>query len=140
MMSGRVKLNATFILLLIVLFSCKKEKGSSIPAAGVLTTGTWYVSKMVEDTTDQTAIFNEYTFVFNTNGELTAACSYGTTVGSWYADNEDHGDSEFRIALGYTEPLSKLSKRWHVRTQTSTKVDLYDDEDSAHEELIFEKQ
>ena len=129
------------ILLLIVLFSfaCKKEKGAGIPAQGVLTTGTWYVSKFMDSGTDETYIFEEYTFVFNTNGELTATCIYGTTIGSWYAEDDDDGTDEFRIALGNVAPLDKLSKRWHIRSESSTEVEFYDD-DNSDEEVTFMKR
>lgn len=134
-----MKLKVQILFIALFAFACKKEKGTGIPASGVLTTGTWYVSKMMDDGSDETSIFYDYTFVFNTNGELTAACSYGTTVGSWYAENDDHGNYEFRIALGNVDPLEKLSKRWHVRSQTSTKVELYEN-DQDSEEVTFEKQ
>ena len=97
-----MKFKLIILLAIAFSFSCKKEKGTAIPAQGVLTTGTWYVSKMTEDGDDLTYLFDEYTFVFNTNGELTAACPYGTEVGSWYAEEDDDDDDEFKIALGNT--------------------------------------
>lgn len=136
---GTLNLRIIVLLITIVAFSCKKEKGTGIPASGVLTTGTWYVSELIEDSSDMTYLFNDYTFVFNTNGELTAACPYGTEVGSWYAEDDSHGNDEFRIALGNTEPLRHLSKRWHIRSQSANKVELYDD-DNDGEELTFTKQ
>ncbi|MBP9923787.1 MAG: hypothetical protein KBF92_08145 [Bacteroidia bacterium] len=134
-----MKFKLIILLAIAFSFSCKKEKGTAIPAQGVLTTGTWYVSKMTEDGDDLTYLFDEYTFVFNTNGELTAACPYGTEVGSWYAEADDDDDDEFRIALGNTEPLVHLSKRWHIRSQVADKVELYDD-DNDEEEVTFTKQ
>lgn len=134
-----MKLRTLILFFVLASFACKKEKGAGIPASGVLTTGTWVVNRLIEDSTDFTYLFNDYTFVFNTNGELTAACPYGTEVGSWYAEDDDHGDDEFRIALGNTEPLRRLSKRWHIKSQVSNKVELYDD-DNEGEELTFTKQ
>jgi hypothetical protein len=134
-----MKFKIIILLLVVFAFACKKEKGTATPAQGVLTTGTWYVSKLMEDGIDVTNLFDEYTFVFNTNGELTAACPYGTEVGSWYAEEDDDGEDEFRIALGNTEPLRHLSKRWHIRSQVSDKVEFYDDDNNG-EELTFTKQ
>ena len=134
-----MKFKLVIFALIAFSFACKKEKGVGIPASGVLTTGTWYVSKLSEDSTDVTYLFYGYTFVFNTNGEVTAACTYGTEVGSWYAEDDANGNDEFRIALGNTDPLRHLSKRWHIRSQVSDKVELYED-DNDYEELTFTKQ
>ena len=134
-----MKLNAIILLLVILSFACKKEKGAGIPASGVLTTGTWYVSKFMNNGNDETYHFEEYTFVFNTNGELTSTCVYGSTVGSWYAEDDDVGTDELRIALGNVDPLDKFSKHWHIRSETSTKVEFYDD-DNTHEEVTFSKR
>lgn len=134
-----MKLKSILVIFIIFSFACKKEKGAGIPAQGVLTTGTWYISQFLEDGNDETYHFEDYTFVFNTNGELTATCVYGTTVGSWYAEDDDDGSDEFRIALGNVEPLDKLSKRWHIRSETSTKVEFYDD-DNSDEEVTFMKR
>jgi hypothetical protein len=134
-----MKLKAVLLVLTLFAFACQKEKGAGIPVSGALTTGTWYVSKFTSDSLDETNIYNGYTFIFNTNGELTASCTYGTTVGSWYAEDDNDGSDEFRIALGNIDPLDKLSKRWKIRSQTSSKVELFED-DHGSDEVTFTKQ
>lgn len=130
-------------IFLFLTSSCKKEDNSvdPTPVVNVFTTGTWMITYMADSSYDCTYEFADYSFVFNTNGELTAATASGTTVGSWYAENDDDDDDEFRIALGNTPPLDKLSRRWHVRSISVTEVDLYDEEeDHGHEyELKFKK-
>ncbi len=141
----KIKKKAIFFIVLASAFfalqtSCKKEKSvETVPAVPVLTTGTWVISLMVDSGVTITNEYQDYTFVFNSNGELTAANSSGTTVGYWYAEIDDHGDDEFRIALGNVYPLSNLSKRWHIRTSTSSKVELYDDEYHHNDECTFQK-
>lgn len=123
-------------------FGCKKEHSTTTTTStvvNVVTTGTWAITLMSDSGIDQTADFVDYCFVFNTNGELTAARASGTTVGSWYAEIDDHGENEFRIALGYVYPLNMICKRWHVLTSSPNKLELHDGEGQYHEYLTFKK-
>lgn len=123
-------------------FGCKKEHSAITTAStvvNVVTTGTWAIILMSDSGIDQTADFADYSFVFNTNGELTAARASGTTVGSWYAEIDDHGENEFRIALGYVYPLNMICKRWHVLTSTPNKLELHDGDGQFQEYLTFKK-
>ncbi len=123
-------------------FGCKKEHPATTTTStvvNVVTTGTWAIILMSDSGIDQTADFADYSFVFNTNGELTAARASGTTVGSWYAEIDDHGENEFRIALGYVYPLNMICKRWHVLTSTPNKLELHDGEGQFQEYLTFKK-
>ena len=133
-----MKFKAVLLLLVFFAFACKKEKGAGIPTSGVLTTGTWVVSKLSIDGTNITDSLSSYTFVFDTNHGITAASALGTTIGEWYIETDD--DSEFRIVLGDKAPLNNLSKIWHVRSESESKVELYDDEDGRSDELTFNKQ
>lgn len=123
-------------------FGCKKEHPAittTSTVVNVVTTGTWAIILMSDSGIDQTADFADYSFVFNTNGELTAARASGTTVGSWYAEIDDHGENEFRIALGYVYPLNMICKRWHVLTSTPNKLELHDGDGQFQEYLTFKK-
>ena len=133
-----------FIMLLsaffVLEFSCKKDKSvETVSAVPVLTTGTWSIVFMADSGVTNTNEYQDYTFIFNTNGELTAANSSGTTVGYWYAESDDHGDDEFRMALGNFYPLSNLSRRWHIRSSSANKVELYDDEYNHDDKCTFQK-
>lgn len=129
-------------LIATLTFGCKKEHPATTTTStvvNVVTTGTWAIILMSDSGIDQTADFAEYSFVFNTNGELTAARASGTTVGSWYAEIDDHGENEFRIALGYVYPLNMICKRWHVLTSTPNKLELHDGDGQFQEYLTFKK-
>ena len=123
-------------------FGCKKERSSKATTStvvNVMTTGTWTITLMSDSGIDQTNDFVGYSFVFNTNGELTAARASGTTVGSWYAEIDDHGENEFRIAIGYVYPLNMICKRWHVLSSSPDKLELNENESMHQEYLTFKK-
>lgn len=118
--------------------SCKKDKGSSTPINGIIITGTWKIDYCVEDQVDEAYLFEHYTFVFNTDGVLTAASDTNTTVGSWHAD--DDGVNEIHIDLGHNPPLNYLTKDWIIKAAQSNTIELVDDDSHGDMEVHFKRQ
>lgn len=139
---GAIFYFVSIVLIVTLSFGCKKEHPtitSTSTVVNAMTTGTWSITLMSDSGIDQTNDFVEYSFVFNTNGELTAARASGTTVGSWYAEIDDHGENEFRIALGYVYPLNVICKRWHVLSSSPDKLELHDGSNGQQSYLSFKK-
>ena len=129
-------LNILFISILFSAVSCKKDDvATTIFNASQVTTGTWQVTSFHEDDQDHTADLIGYTFIFNTDGTLTAELSGIQTTGTW--DFDDSGN-ELHLNIGTTSPLSDINKGWIILESTATSLRLGDDS-SNNEELDFTK-
>ena len=113
-------------LALLVVFSCKKDDGSTGTASAVSTTvssGTWKVTYYLERDVDHTAGFSGYTFTFNSNGAATAVKTGNTVNGTWSAGNDD---SRVKFILNFNAPGSfeEISEDWLVTAGTNNKLRL----------------
>ena len=128
------------IMVVALTSSCKKDKGDSTPIKGIIITGTWKINYCLDDGHDDSHEFEDFTFVFNNDGVLTAASDSATVVGTWEADDSD--EREFHIYLGHTPPLDHLTRDWEIKSMDAEEIQLIQDEDSYHDsiEVHFKKQ
>jgi len=111
-----MKRTATILLLLSTFSfnSCKKyiEQKQQDALVGVITNGTWIVTRYLDNGTDITSTFSGYVFKFNQNGTVVGTLSASSTQGTWSGDfNTKTIVSEFPTA---GDPLQKLNHTWKI--------------------------
>ncbi len=77
-----------------------------------LTQGTWRVSDYTVNGSDQSGLFNGYSFTLNQNG--TASANNGTITNGTWASTTNNGTKTISIDLGTGMPLIILNQAWKV--------------------------
>ncbi len=123
---------AAILFLTVSLFSCTKKSGNN-PADPAITTGTWRIS-YYWDKTDQTANYNPYIFMFNTDGSFMGHTSSSMITGTW-------SETGTRLTINFaSDPvLSKLNGNWLKTEKTATNIKLKDDNPSQDDQLFLVK-
>lgn len=102
--------------------------------------GTWKVTFYYDKTKDETSDYAGYSFVFNTNGTMSATKGTATTNGTW-KEYTANGVQRFAITLGTTtKPLADLNDDWQLVSKTATEIKLKDNNPAKNEQLVFSKQ
>ena len=137
-------IRAFFILLAAtsIVSSCKKDdstapSSNNVSIAGIITTGSWRISYYTESGNNNTSLFSGYVFNFYADGTMTATHSSGTINGTWRID--DDGSNEFHMSLGNSAPLEELDRGWQVVAQSSTEIQLQDDDITHDRQLHLTK-
>jgi hypothetical protein len=86
---------------------------SPIELETILTTGNWFVG-LLFDTIDETHLFAEYEFTFNSNGSATANSGSNTVDGSWFVSSSSSGSLKLNLDFGEDEPFDELEEDWKV--------------------------
>ncbi len=143
-MKSKIYFASIIILSVLFVSSCKKSNdttpddnsNSSSSTSSIIVAGTWHVTYYHESGNDHTSNFSGYTFVFNSNGTMSATVSGVTTTGTW---SNDDSHNEFHMNIGTSSPLTDLSNGWLIISKTATELDLKDDNTAHNEELHFTK-
>ena len=105
-----------------------------------LANGSWVVSLLTDDGRNETSDYDGYTFVFASDGKLTATRGSATTNGTWRTRRDD-GSNELVIQLITTDKdLLELNDDWDIVLSTNSKIELQDDNDERDEQLHFTKK
>lgn len=136
------------ILILLVgqFIACKKDNShpSTLPVTSSSIAGNFTVNSFIASS-DQTAAFSGYRFVFSENGTVTATKDGIVSNGTWRFDDSDNSELKLNFS---TTPLSELNKGWHISEFTTEHMLLTDDDDSheggddnasSHSRLEFER-
>ncbi|MBK8710599.1 MAG: hypothetical protein IPL97_01760 [Niastella sp.] len=111
-----LKIPFFFILFLLISFtSCQNKTDDMTPDPQVelaLTQGTWRVSDYTVNGSDQSGLFNGYSFTLNQNG--TASANNGTITNGTWASTTNNGTKTISIDLGTGMPLIILNQAWKV--------------------------
>lgn len=113
----------------VLLLSCKKDdSNSSISTSNVAATissGNWRVTYYWDTDHDETTNFSGYSFVFNSNGTMTATKAANTVTGTWTTRNDD---SKIKLVLSFSSSADfiEISDDWHTIERTDTKIKLQD--------------
>jgi hypothetical protein len=119
-----------FVLCISGFLSCKKDSNtSSLTNANVktaiTTTPSWKVTLYTENGVSKTSNYNGFSFVFNTNGSVSAANGIFTVSGTWAIGNDD---SNPKLLISYVAPapsiFQDISEDWQVLEATSSIVRL----------------
>lgn len=102
----------------------------------VATSGGWAISSYIDSGNNETTHFTGYTFVFNSNGSITASNGETTVQGTWSItaeddsndDNPSSSDAEihFNISFSTPENFSDLTDDWHLVAYSSNQIQLID--------------
>lgn len=102
----------------------------------VTTTGTWKITTFVHNGNDEKSFFDNYTFEFPATGTIAAKIS-GTTQNGTFVQKVD--DSKQKVDITFNSaPLTRLNDDWHIKSSTSTDLDLEGDDNT--QQLHFKKQ
>lgn len=104
----------------------------------ILTDGSWRIDSFIEDSEDHTSNWQDYAFVFNPNGTLTATRGASILTGTWHTDTDD-GELELNLQLNVGDPLDEINEDWTVISYNSSTIELSDDDDDDSSQLIFKK-
>jgi hypothetical protein len=129
-----------------ILASCSSNNATTGDVSNTVTSGNWRVSYYNDSGTDETYHFAGYSFVFGTNGVLTASNGTNTYTGSWsVTDSNSNDDSlsdlDFNIFFSAPAEFEDLTDDWDIKSFTSTKIELEDVSGggSGTDRLTFEK-
>lgn len=137
-------------LLLAVIFSNCSEKDDETVAPGLLPTdviprlvqGTWRITFYQYKDTDLTTSFDGYSFLYESEGKVTATTATTNKEGTWSAIAET-GNTVLKLNLKEQDVvtvLDSISKDWVVTTASDEKIEMkITNEDSSTNLLTFEK-
>ncbi|GAA4900617.1 hypothetical protein GCM10023311_27820 [Flaviramulus aquimarinus] len=105
-----------------------------------LTDGNWRVNYYFNDN-DETLVFNDYTFRFFNNGQISITSSSDTNSGNWNTTTGNDFELELNLNFGYVYMLREITEDWDVVEITSNSISLRDISraDGTEDLLTFEK-
>ncbi|WP_010232398.1 hypothetical protein [Gillisia marina] len=113
-----------------------------------LQSGTWRITKFMEDDNDETDHFTGFNFTFAANGALIASDGTDTFEGTWSITDSDSSDDDsndddldFNINFNLTNDFEELNEDWHFISRTANKIELIhiSGGDGGTDLLTFEK-
>lgn len=123
------------MLLLVVtsgsmMTSCKKAKKASKKIEelnSTIKTGSWHISKFMENGQDELSHFSGYTFVFNDGGVVSANNGLNVYTGTWSITasslDDDEGDYHLNISFNYDNYFKDLTEDWTFVSHESTHIE-----------------
>jgi hypothetical protein len=138
-MKNRLLLIAFFCSLLVCPTSCKKiiNQQKENVLTNLVTSGTWRVTRYVDQQTDITDSFAGYVFQFNSNGTVEGILNGQTTAGTWVGDvNARTIQSDFPNA---GDPLKELNYTWQITDSYTDSVSARTAVDSSYNYLELHK-
>lgn len=130
---------ALIITTLLLTFSCSSDDGgnstdnSSIAAVvNTMNSGTWRITKYIDNANDETTDFSGYNFTFTQNNILMASNGTEEIMGSWLVSsgnsNDDNPSNDLDFIISFLGPAKfmELSDDWDIQSRTSTKLELID--------------
>jgi hypothetical protein len=89
----------------------------------------WSISSFIDDGDDETNLYNNASFTFNSNGSVTVMRNNQQRNGQW-STSIDNGQIELTIFYnGGPNALLELNEDWDVISSTSTEIQLVDDDE-----------
>src|SRR5690606_3496890 len=93
----------------------------------ILTTGNWYVSLFFDDE-DETYLYADYEFSFNSDGTAAAVSGSNTVNGSWFISSSS-SDLKLNLDFGNDIPFDELEEDWKVLNFNNDQIRLRDGSD-----------
>jgi hypothetical protein len=115
--------------LFLSLFGCSNDDDNNPPAPD----GNWKVV-YYWDEKDETSDFSSYSFVFNSNGTVSATNGGIIVTGIW-----SESSTKFTLNFGADPLLSELNDDWLKIERTSSSIKLKDDNPAQDDQLYFQK-
>lgn len=124
-------------ILLLATTACKKQQINKVE--DTVTDGTWKITYFVHDGNNKTSQYVSESFVFNSDGTVTATGTQ-TVNGTWNVDKEsdddDHlfDDKHLEFYLNFGHPYGDLTESWHIESRSDSKITLKDDDDNEDDD------
>lgn len=133
-----------FLLLLFAIacsIGCKKqiEQLKSDALTDYLAANKWAVQQYLEGTTDVTAEFDSYEFIFYNNNTVTGTKGTATYSGTW-SSNISNVTMTAQFATGTPAPASRLNGTWGVASYNSTATTFSQTINGIEMKLILRKK
>jgi hypothetical protein len=122
----------------LFLMGCQKKEIQG--TENKLTSGTWSVSKFLENNTDKTDLYDNSVYQFNKNGSIAIT---GTNVASgiWNVNGIRNSSNEhMEILLRMDGDYAALSGTWYIADETSDMIQLVEEiakEEPASNEINY---
>ena len=132
--------------MVITIASCSKSNDDNVSPAEQQqkVQGDWYVSLYTDSGKNETSDFSGYSFVFTSDGSMSASTSSLNFTGSWYiGDNSgDDNPSSNRLVINITgnDRMDDVTDDWIILKLTDTEIWLKDDNEASMEELHFTRK
>lgn len=129
----------------ISLASCSKSNDDNPTNNNVIdqVTGDWVVTYYYDSGKNETSDYNGYSFIFATDGTLTAEHSTGTFTGTWRigdsSSDDDNSSNRFVITITGNKRMDDLQDDWVIVKISDTEIHLQDDNPASAEEIRFGK-
>lgn len=149
---------STFLMMCFSLmsFNCSDDDGNSQnnsqEIAQIETTvesGNWMVTSFIDSGDDETSDFNNFTFTFGVNGNITATNGTITYNGTWSvtdsnsSDDSNDNDIDFNIFFSVPDDhdFDDLNDDWDIINYSDTMISLRDVSggDGSIDTLVFER-
>ena len=130
---------ALIITTVFLTYSCSSDDdgnstdNSSIAAVvNTMNSGTWRITKYIDNANDETTDFSGYNFTFTQNNILMASNDTEEIMGSWLVSsgnsNDDNPSNDLDFIISFLGPAKfmELSDDWDIQSRTSTKLELID--------------
>jgi hypothetical protein len=130
---------ALIITTVFLTYSCSSDDdgnstdNSSIAAVvNTMNSGTWRITKYIDNANDETTDFSGYNFTFTQNNILMASNGTEEIMGSWLVSsgnsNDDNPSNDLDFIISFLGPAKfmELSDDWDIQSRTSTKLELID--------------
>ena len=118
--------------------------------ASVITSGTWTVGTLTQNTEDKANQFSGYTFTFSRTGNAESGTVIATKGGNTITGTWSHtaavtyygstSTESMVLSLGASSPFAMLTKIWNVESNTASTLSLVSPEVTENMHLEFVKQ
>jgi hypothetical protein len=134
------------VALTLSIVSCSKSNDDNVTPNNSTNkteqvSGDWTVTYFTDSGKDETSDFSGYSFVFGTNGTLTATGAAGTFTGTWWvgdkSSDDDSSSNRLNILITGNKAMDHLTDDWVIISITANTIQLRDDNPASMEELHF---
>jgi hypothetical protein len=87
--------------------------------------GTWRITLFNDSGKDETYHFTGYSFIFQSNGTVTATKSSSSVSGTWSVTSGS-SSSKFNLNFGPDDPFEELNDDWDILENSSSEIRLKD--------------
>ncbi|MDD3005349.1 hypothetical protein [Flavobacterium sp.] len=150
----KIKFFITFLIFAIALnYSCSSDDGnvlnnqSILAVVNTMNSGSWKITKYIDNGTNKTEDFSGYNFTFTENNILMVNKATDEIMGSWLVTsnsangNNSDSDLDFIISFSGPEVFLVLTEDWQIKSSNSYTLELIDNNGSngTNNYLTFER-
>lgn len=122
------------VFTVIIFNSCSEDDSitdNQQEIENIIQANTFIITKFIDSGTDELGYFTCYSFVFNTNGTVTATSQNNTYNGTWSISSSNNGDDspddiDFNLNFNLTNEFEELNDDWNIISYNSNEIELID--------------